>query len=239
MLFEPQSIGTVTLLLDTMLGDSMDNHPLDNDQFAEQPQSSHSTTPLDKLFTPHDDWWNNACLNVSRNDWGVYALGYKEAADLLVEHVVNHRASQDTLVYPILFSYRHYIELVIKDTLRMAIRLQDVADQPMGNHNIENLWGELHKLLLVIFPDEMVNELKDVFRLVGEFYKVDARSFSFRYPVDKAGNPSLPGITHINLRNVRDVVNNIATILTGVNAQLYDYLQLKIEQEREFLEDCY
>jgi len=217
----------------------MDNHPLDNGHFAEQPQSPCSLTPLDKLFPSHDDWWNNACLNLSRNDWGVYALGYKEAADLLVEHIVTHRFSQDTLVYPILFSYRHYIELMIKDTLRMARRLQDVADQPMGHHKINNLWDELHRLLLIIFPDEMVNELKDISRLVGEFSTVDPGSFSFRYPVDKAGNPSLPGITHINLRNIRDVVANIATILTGTNSQVYECLQFRIEQEREFLEDCY
>ena len=53
----------------------------------------------DKLFTTAEDWWNNACLNYSHNGWTLYALGYKNAADLLVLHVEDGRRSQNTLVY--------------------------------------------------------------------------------------------------------------------------------------------
>ena len=84
-----------------------------------------------------------------------------------------------------------------------------------------------------------MTELNEISRLIGEFSKVDPLSMAFRYPVDKTGTPSLPGITHINLRNVRDVVAKIAIILSGANAQVYEHLQFKLEQEREFRNECY
>ncbi len=41
----------------------------------------------DKLFTTAEDWWNNACLNFSGGGWSAYAIGYKDAADILVATV--------------------------------------------------------------------------------------------------------------------------------------------------------
>ena len=36
----------------------------------------------DKFFLSAEDWWNNACLNFLQNGWNLYAIGYKEAADI-------------------------------------------------------------------------------------------------------------------------------------------------------------
>lgn len=48
-------------------------------------------------------------------------------------------------------------------------------------------------------------------------------------PEDKEGNPSLPGIKHINVRNVRDVIGKISLILDGAAAQVDEYLSFKHE----------
>ncbi|CAH1088210.1 hypothetical protein NTG1052_660012 [Candidatus Nitrotoga sp. 1052] len=57
---------------------------------------------------------------------------------------------------------------------------------------------------------------------------------AFRYPQDKDGNPSLPGIRHINLRNIREVIGKISIILMGANAQVSEYLSIKRDVESEF-----
>jgi hypothetical protein len=191
----------------------------------------------DKLFRSQEDWWNNACLNWGGHSWLLYATGYKEAADLLVKHIEARQASQDTLVYPILFLYRQYLELLLKDTLRMAQRLQEVEGEMPMHHRLDALWQELHRLLIQISPGDSEAELKEVGRLIGEFSHVDPLSMAFRYPVDKAGKPTLPGITHINLRNVREVLGKISIMLEGANSQVYEYLQNKLEMERDFLSD--
>ncbi|HMK50182.1 MAG TPA: hypothetical protein VK435_09020, partial [Thermodesulfovibrionales bacterium] len=71
----------------------------------------------DKLFQSADDWWHNACLNYMHDSWPAYIIGYKKAADILVRHIKQKRRSQDTLVYPIIFLYRQYLELAIKNLI--------------------------------------------------------------------------------------------------------------------------
>ena len=66
-----------------------------------------------------EDWWNNACLNFmeGKNTWYGYFRGYQRAAELLVQYVDCEKQYQDTLVFPIIFLYRHYLELILKDTI--------------------------------------------------------------------------------------------------------------------------
>ncbi len=188
----------------------------------------------DRLFLSQEDWWNNACLNWCHDGWGLYASGYKEAADLLVQHIEEHQVGQDALVYPALFLYRQYLELEIKDLIRQARRLKDISGDFPKHHHIADLWAVCHQLLSEISPGDSVEELKQISRLIGEFSEVDPTSMAFRYPEDKEEKPSLPGISHINLRNIREVVGKIAVILMGASAQVGEYLSYKMEMEREF-----
>jgi hypothetical protein len=63
-------------------------------------------------------------------------------------------------------------------------------------------------------------------------------STAFRYPVDKDGNPSLPGIKYINLRNVREVMAKIAMLLDGAYSMAYEHLQFNLDMEREFRDEA-
>lgn len=181
----------------------------------------------DKLFDTAEDWWNNACLNYIHDGWSLYAIGYKEAADILVAHIVENQRYQDTLVYPILFLYRQYLELAIKNLIRNGRKLQDINEAVPTGHKIHDLWNTCEKLLNVISPDDSVEEIKQINRLISEFCSVDPTSTAFRYPEDKEGKPSLPGMTHINIRNVCDVINKISAILNGADAQISEYLSAK------------
>ena len=57
----------------------------------------------DTVFTSAEDWWNNACLNYFPSGWAIYAIGYKDAADILVAYVDDYGRRQDALVYPVVF----------------------------------------------------------------------------------------------------------------------------------------
>ena len=56
---------------------------------------------------PDPDWYLNACLHIGEG-WDAYAEGYKNAGDVLVQHVIDYSRDQDFLVYPIAFLYRQY-----------------------------------------------------------------------------------------------------------------------------------
>jgi len=70
-----------------------------------------------------------ACLNFGHPEIG-YVNGFRMIADLAVQHVLDTGNDQDYLVYPIVFSYRQYLELRIKGLLGDASQLLDAADPP-------------------------------------------------------------------------------------------------------------
>lgn len=177
----------------------------------------------DVLFQSADDWWNNACLHFGTDGWLTYALGYKEGGDRLVTQIVDEQRHQDLLVYPIVFLYRQYLELAIKGLIRQSQRLLDEPVQLPQNHQIDQLWDQCSNLLQQVSPGDSVEEQKQIGRLIREFRTVDPWATAFRYPVDKKGTPSLQGLRHINLRNVRDTIAKISMILDGACAQLDHY----------------
>ena len=181
----------------------------------------------DELFKSETDWWNNACLNFCHDGWGLHSIGYKEAADILVKQVTEKQRYQDALIYPIVFLYRQYLQLAIKDLIRCGNKLLDICETFPKTHNINQLWNACSKLLSRISPGDSENEIKEISRLLEQFCKVDPTSEAFRYPEDKNGNPSLPGIKHINIRNMSEVINKISVILEGADALIYEYLSCK------------
>lgn len=205
--------------------------PTDGDALADIPPLPSKD---DKLFTTAEDWWNNACLNYVRNGWTLYTLGYKNAADILVSYVEDRGRSQDTLVYPIVFLYRQYLELALKELIRDARILEDIDEPFPKSHRIDELWQICKALLHQVSSDEPIEYLDEIGRLIGEFSEVDPTSMAFRYPEDRQGNPSLPGITNINLRNVKEVIGKIAIILDGASTQVDVYLSYKAEMYSEF-----
>lgn len=186
-------------------------------------------SPTDKLFETSEDWWNNACLNSLSNGWSIYAIGYKDAADILVAHIEEEQRHQDTLVYPIVFLYRQFLELALKDLIRKGRKLQDINKPFPITHKIDDLWQIFSQLLCKMSPDDSVEEIKQIGRLISEFSKVDPMSFAFRYPEDKEGKPSLPGMDHINIINIRDVIGKIAVILNGADSLISEYLSIKTD----------
>ena len=79
---------------------------------------------MSKIFRPGKDWWNNARINhggLISNKWEVYAMGYKIATETLVDKVLSEQTNQDHLIYPIVFLYRHYIELRLKEIIDTGV----------------------------------------------------------------------------------------------------------------------
>ena len=82
----------------------------------------------DKLFLKGGDWQHSACLGWAPNKWDAYAVGYKDAADIVVEKATTTGRGLDTLVYPIAFLYRHYLELRLKE---LTTQCQQLLDLPV------------------------------------------------------------------------------------------------------------
>jgi hypothetical protein len=192
------------------------------------------TLGLEPVFTSDDDWHCNACLNWSNDALELYVIGYKEAADSLVERIMNTGRHQDFLVFPICFLYRQYIELRLKEVIRSGRRLLEEPDKFPQHHNILHLW-ETAVIILRKVSDGNI-EPQDFLTLpshvVTEFSRIDPISFAFRYPNDRHGANPLEGLSHINLRRVAQYVNAFANAMDAASTAIAVYL----DQRNEFIE---
>lgn len=180
----------------------------------------------DKVFKPDIDWWHNACLNYVSDQWNLYALGYKLAGDIIFEYVKETRRDQDKLVFPIVFLYRQFLELRLKELIKKGnILLKKYKEFPK-QHNLDILWLQCKKILMeseLIDPQDK-HDLDAVEECIHQFSEKDPYSMSFRYPTDKKNRKSLPGLTHINLRNLSEIVGRVSLFLDGASTAFDYYL---------------
>lgn len=191
----------------------------------------------DELFKAGKDWWHNACLNFSLDMSIGYVYGYKKAADILVEYIKHTQRDQDYLVYPIVFLYRHHLEIIIKKLINDGNRLLDIHEKVPQHHKINHLWDNCKKIVKEVWPDGSPDDLDAVEQCLNQFNKIDQTSIGFRYPTDKRGNPTIPGIKHINLRNLAEVMEKISSFFESVDAGISEYLSLKCEMESYYSSD--
>jgi hypothetical protein len=191
------------------------------------------------LFTskasPDPDWYLNACLHISGGDWDTYAMGYKRAGDILVQYVVDNDWDQDFLVYPIAFLYRQYLELRLKELIFVSSRLLDQDARIPKTHNLVSLWRQARPNIEAVWTDsETKGHLNAVEDRLGELCDVDSGSYAFRYPEDKEGTATLTGMVHINLKQLRDVIQGISHVLDGSSTGMGEYLNAKHEMMAEY-----
>lgn len=170
-----------------------------------------------------------ACLNFTHDEpWYGIAEGFKRVADLAVAHIAETGHDQDFLVYPVLFCYRHYLEVMLKQLLRDARRLYDVEDHSIpGTHSLIALWDKLEPLMLTHTGDPAT--YANVRASLAQFDHLDPRSDSYRYPVDKKGDPHLKGVRKVDLGQVSAVVQRLAGFLDGASTAVQVDLDAKHE----------
>ena len=147
------------------------------------------------------DWRNTAIVGGRDEDDGLLGLAYLEAADVLADHWRAHRPD-DFLALPILFNYRHGLELGLKSAVRHAAHCarRDGHEDPRlarealdewlsGTHSIGQLVDRLDLAFgLLDLPDEMgmPEGTRDV---LAALHILDGSGQWFRYSSIKAVAP--------------------------------------------------
>lgn len=193
----------------------------------------------DSVFTPtREDWYNNACVNWLGHGipaLGLRASGYKEAAAVLVSHAIEQRHVLDFYIYPICFLYRHSLELTMKELIARGRRLTEGKyDYPKNQHDLLQLWEECRKLLLKLVDSVSQETLDAVGESMSQFNEVDPYSQTFRYTETQKGTPTLhKRITHINVRNLKEVMERVGNFLEGANEWLSRIIDFENDMREE------
>lgn len=178
-----------------------------------------------------DGGMTTACVNFSWDGgWEGYAEGYRLAAERLVEHVVRTNEDQDFLVYPVVFLYRHALELRMKQVIKLGGSLLDTGDDFEDAHDLRRLWQASSSILEGIWP-ESVGDHKAVDDLLCQLDELDPDSYRFRYPVGparKGREPSLSAdLRHIGLSNFADRMEGLVGFFDAAVTGIHEYLDAK------------
>lgn len=192
----------------------------------------------DQLFKADSDWWYNAHLNFSGKGWEAYASGYKEAADSLARRFLKNWQGNDILTYPMVFLYRHYLELRLKQVIVLGQKLLDqpinIQDKILEDHRLGKLWKLCLEILEALgkngfWPEDPVEKLDCVGKLIEEFHAKDPAAINFRYPVTKkseGSKPTLPSLNRIGVRNLYKVMQRLDSFFTaqvvGIDYHLHE-----------------
>ncbi len=151
--------------------------------------------------------YGNIVLNfqhAANREFGFYARAFHKAGQALFERMFDSNGYNDLEGCPIIFLYRHALELYLK-----AIVLHgDVILQVNGKTLLANRTVLQRHSLLPFLPllkqtfeavgwnwdlnIEGLHTFEEVEELLRDFDAVDIGSYTFRYPVDTRGNPSVP-----------------------------------------------
>ena len=127
-----------------------------------------------------------AILNMMNEDsWCIYTAGFKRSVEILLESVKS-TYEVNTVIFPILFLYRHYVELSLKETIGYGRYLDEQSKPLTGGHNLKNLWEEARKYIEKhVFEVIKAEELDKIEILIHEIHSIDPSSEGSRYPFVK------------------------------------------------------
>lgn len=182
------------------------------------PSAGNSLTPK----TP--DWSLNSCLAWAKQDWAGYILGYERAAGLLFRHVESTQTGMDTLVFPLMFLWRHAIELHLKRIIdRGQILLGRSVEYPR-THGLKQAWTQTKEVLSAL-QEHPSDEIRQVEAVIDELSMMDPSSDGFRYHETRNGSPSLSAApSHLDLSNASRVLAGVCTFLDCAHSVLEQHI---------------
>lgn len=175
----------------------------------------------DELFRERDRI-EDAWIHPSTVNFVVYADSYKQEADELVKSAVGKKTKSDKFIFPILYLYRHHIELQMKFIIRTARRLPGEDDPDYKHHRLKKLWRECRSIIEEAFPHGENDDIEVVENVVIEFAQADPGSYTFRYPEDKKEEPTIEGEEFIDLFNLYEVMQKTSNFFDGSGDGIYD-----------------
>lgn len=177
----------------------------------------------DRLLRAETDWQRAVTFAEHEITRDVFIWdGYMKASATLINQCqsAGDRADRHELVYPILFCYRHGLELAIKWIINRYGRYASIPKEDYIHHNLLQLWKVCKQVILEVGSDGEDEALLAVEQVVKDFHDLDKGSFSFRYSTDVNGAViALPNVP-FDLENIKNVMEAVNNLFIGADGQL-------------------
>jgi len=158
--------------------------------------------------------------------WHRYPDGYREAAEWLHAKWREGPIQPDYLAYPMVYLYRHYTELMLKEFLQSATQsgLIELPKDWKCDHGVKTLWDTVKPLIRRLWPDEPERDTENAQQLIYEFHVRDPISQEFRYPTDRSDKQHLADMDRLDIANFFDAMRGLAAYLDSVSSAFIEYL---------------
>jgi len=166
-----------------------------------------------------------------KEDFGVFAKGYTLAADRLAQLLLEAPRFSDYEAYPVVFLYRHALELSLKEIIYSSSLLagftgaNKIAHGLQNRHDLRQLSGIVEGVCARLFPEDegLRKALATVTQTCQDFSGIDPDSYAYRYPIDRKGLPSTKKHQAVNLGAFADrmssVLEALDTVRFGLNIE--------------------
>ena len=147
----------------------------------------------------------------------IWAEGYGNAANAIAESLLQRQRFPDYDAYPVVFCYRHAIELYMKGIIYDTIIIlkfenkDNLISKLIKSHDLMSLFNKFKQILVSLFPDDqsLLMEITKIDEFLEEFSIIDKESFSFRYPINNSGEPNFSKALLLNLESIKIRSNSI------------------------------
>lgn len=162
--------------------------------------------------------------------------GFKEAADKVVYSLAATKERMDVFFFPVVYLYRHAIELNLKGLVNDGIDLQILKDDQdlqdiMASHNLHSLWSKVRLVLKAVWPDGDDADVDAVEKIILEFHQADKSGQRLRYSKDKQGKPHTGTLPYrVDLVVLKQTMERLFHFLGGCSAGL--------DEAKNWVNDC-
>jgi hypothetical protein len=135
--------------------------------------------------------------------------GFRSAAVFLLEQAASGPRwnDRDPLIWPALYSFRHYVELELKFLIREFPELG--LGVPAATHRLRRLWRSVANGFTMCFGSEDREPFDVLERAIAMFEALDPAGDGFRYATTRLGKPSMIEDVYLDplalLRLIREV----------------------------------
>lgn len=177
---------------------------------------------MGKLFVDSSEAEYNVRIHKTLDKWLYYTEGYKIAAEMIENRLLENPDKQDFLIYPLLYANRHYLELKLKEIIVEGHSIiGQTKDFIKEGHNLIKLWRESQRIMKLVYSEEYQAPSISLENKIKELHDTDINSDGFRYPINLKGKQNLESLKIINFRNFKDEFFEIKQYLETVADSFY------------------
>jgi hypothetical protein len=194
--------------------------------------------------SPHEH--GNVVFNFTRrpiDDLIAFALGYSKAGHELAAQFAAGRGYGDYEGYPILYLYRHALELYLKAVVYRGAKLLKLVTQESVNTDHLFQRHDLARWLPAIqaiskqmkwnFDGSGLASWEGFASFLHKLDSIDAGSYAFRYPINRIGEAQLPPHFVVNVVLFAEQMDGILQLLDGAAAQIDEHWEAEVETRCE------